>query len=224
MARHIPVFQFNWLAGAGLDPWQPDAVAAGIARFREAGQQKFVIQVPPTVHAGEVEQQARGAGLLPHALAWAKFRRVTGAVPHVPTDLDIRQIDSTQAQLFAATTAAGFGMSPSMATWLREIVGRAGWHCYVSYAGTEAAGAGALFVNGNYAWIGMGATRPELRRRGGHRALLARRVADAARHGARIVVTETGVPQTDQPAPSYQNIRRLGFSVAYVRPNWTLPA
>ena len=224
MARHIPAFQFNWLGGAGLDPWERDAVPSAVARFREAGQQKFIVQVPPTAHTDEVEQQARSAGLAPHALAWAKFRRDTGAVPPVPTDLEIREIDATQAVVFAATTTAGFGMPQTLAAWLREIVGRPGWHCYVSYAGVEAAGAGALFVREDHAWIGIGATRPGLRRRGGHRALLARRLADAARYGARIVVTETGVPQGAQPAPSYRNIVSLGFSVAYVRANWALPA
>lgn len=223
MGRHIPVFQFNWLSGAGLDPWERDVVPTAVARFREAGQQQFIIQIPPTVHAGEVEQQARSAGLSPHALAWAKFRRDTSTVPHVPTGLEIREIDAAQAEVFAATTTAGFGMPRSLAIWLRELVGRPGWHCYVSYAGAEPAGAGALFVEGDNAWLGIGATKPELRRQGGHRALLGRRLADAARYGARVAVTETGVPQAAQPAPSYHNILSLGFTVAYVRPNWALP-
>ena len=32
------------------------------------------------------------------------------------------------------------------------------------------------------------------------------------------------VPQPGQPAPSYTNILKAGFTVAYVRPNWTEPA
>lgn len=224
MARHLPAYQFNWLAGAGLDPWERGGVPAAVAAFRSAGQRKFFIQIPPSVHAREVEQQAREAGLVSHPLAWAKFRRATSATPQVPTDLEIREIDATHAEAFAATVTAGFGMPPTLSVWLKGIVGLPGWHCYLSYAGSEPAGAGALFVAGNHAWIGIGATRPELWRRGGHRALLARRIAHAARHGARLVVTETGVPQGDQPSPSYRNICSVGCNVAYVRPNWASPS
>jgi hypothetical protein len=53
--------------------------------------------------------------------------------------------------------------------------------------------------------------------------LLARRIAEANRLGARVAVTETGVPQPGEPAPSYANILAAGFSIAYVRPNWTEP-
>jgi hypothetical protein len=72
----------------------------------------------------------------------------------------------------------------------------------------EPAGAGALFVENDHAWLGIGVTKPELRRNGGQRALLGpRRVSRRALN-----------------PPSYHNIRSLGFSVAYVRPNWELPA
>ena len=68
--------------------------------------------------------------------------------------------------------------------------------------------------------LGAGATKPEARKRGAHSALLAGRIEAAYRAGARYVVTETGVPQAGQPAPSYKNILAAGFAVAYVRPNW----
>jgi hypothetical protein len=50
--------------------------------------------------------------------------------------------------------------------------------------------------------------------------LMASRIADAAKYGAKHAATETGVPQPGQPAPSYANILKAGFEVAYVRPNW----
>src|SRR6266516_6747105 len=56
-----------------------------------------------------------------------------------------------------------------------------------------------------------------MHRKGGQSALLERRIADAAKYGARHTVAETGVPQQGQPAPSYRNILGCGFAVAYVR-------
>jgi len=111
-------------------------------------------------------------------------------------------------------------MPPPMGAWLKQIVGRTGWRCFVSLFGDEPAGAAALFLQGDYAWLGIGATKPEMRKRGGQSALLARRLEEARRAGARVAVTETGVPQPGEPAPSCKNILAAGFQIAYVRPNW----
>lgn len=77
-------------------------------------------------------------------------------------------------------------------------------------------------MKGDVGWLGIGGVLPAHRRRGGQAALLAHRIAEAARLGARAVVTETGVPQPGQPAPSYRNIIASGFEVTHVRPNWAL--
>ena len=37
-------------------------------------------------------------------------------------------------------------------------------------------------------------------------------------------VTETGVPLPGEPHPSYANIRRAGFHMAYERPSWASEA
>ena len=107
----------------------------------------------------------------------------------------MRELGPDEADLFAATAVAGFGMPPPMSAWLRQIVGKTGWRCFASFLDGAPVGAGALFVQGDYAWLGVGATRPEARKRGLHSALLARRIEAAHRAGARFVVTETGVPQ-----------------------------
>jgi GNAT superfamily N-acetyltransferase len=224
MASRVPVFQFNWLSGAGLDGADAEAIPAAIRRFRDAGQRKFFIQIPPSPQAAHFEAQARAAGLAPHPAAWTKFERETRDPPRVVTTLSVREVGGGERDLFAATVVAGYGMPAPIADWLREIVGRAGWSCYVSFAGDEPAGAGALFVDEDAAWLGVGATKPAYRRRGGQSALIARRLADAARRGARFAVTETGVQQPSEPTPSHRNILAAGFRAAYVRPNWALPA
>ena len=222
MASRIPLFQFNWLSGAGLDGADADAIPVAVARFRGAGQSKFFIQIPPSPNAVRLEAQARAAGLAPHPIAWTKFERETRDPPRVDSALTIHEVGGAERDLFAATVAAGYGLPAAIATWLGEIVGRPGWSCYVCFADGEPAGAGALFVDEDAAWLGIGATRPAFRRRGGQSALIARRLADAARRGARFAVTETPVPQPGEPAPSHRNILAAGFRAAYVRPNWAL--
>jgi GNAT superfamily N-acetyltransferase len=166
---------------------------------------------------------AREAGLQASPLAWAKFHRETKDAPCVETTLTIREVGIDERNVFAETAVAGFGMPASMSTWLSQIVGRPHWHAYAAFDWGTPASVGALYVDGHFAWLGIGATRPEMRRMGGQSALLARRIADAAKYGAQHAATETGVPQEGQPAPSYRNILSSGFGIAYVRPNWTLP-
>lgn len=222
-AAKIPQFQFNWLAGAGLGGDDGSCVGEAVARFRDVGQTKFIVQIAPGPNAATMENLARDAGLQASPLSWAKLCRETRNAPDVATSLGIREVGAEERNVFAESAIAGFGMPAPMAVWLSQIVGRPHWHAYVSFDGEEPAGAAALYIDGDFAWLGIGATRPEMRRRGGQSALLARRIADAAKYGARHAVTETGVPQEGQPAPSYKNILGCGFDVAYVRPNWTLP-
>jgi hypothetical protein len=179
------------------------------------------IGLPPGPQREACMAKARAAGLRKDMLAWAKFYRTTANAPKVTTALAIREVGSDERDLFAGAAAAGFGMPPPMVSWLSQLAGRRHWHTYVSFADREPAGAAALYVRGEFAWLGIGATKPDMRKRGGQSALLAHRLADAAKFGARHATTETGVPQPDQPAPSYTNIHKAGFTVAYVRPNWT---
>jgi hypothetical protein len=123
---------------------------------------------------------------------------------------------------FAGAVVAGFGMPQSLAPWLAAIVGRTGWHTYVARDGDKVVGGAAMYVAGERAWRGMGAMQAEAPRRGGQSALLARRVAEGLAHGVRQFATETGKPLPGEPHPSFSNIQRAGFAMAYERANWTV--
>jgi hypothetical protein len=45
----------------------------------------------------------------------------------------------------------------------------------------------------------------------------------ATNGGATLISTETGIPHEGEAGPSFRNIQRAGFSVAYERPNLRLP-
>jgi GNAT superfamily N-acetyltransferase len=91
---------------------------------------------------------------------------------------------------------------------------------YGSYDGGEIVGGGALHIDGDVGWLGIGATLPAHRGRGGQRAVMARRIADAVAAGCTTVATETGV-LPDHPNPSLRNMLRSGFELAYERANWS---
>ena len=135
----------------------------------------------------------------------------------------IDEVMPPEAIDFAIAVVKGFGMPEQLAPWLAAIVGREGWRAYVVRDRDMAVGGAAMFVSGRTAWLGIGAVQEGARRRGGQGALLARRIADGLRLGVTGFATETGKPSPGEPHPSFSNIQRAGFAVAYERRNWTLP-
>ena len=47
-------------------------------------------------------------------------------------------------------------------------------------------------------------------------------MADGLARGVRLFATETGKPLAGEPHPSFSNIQRAGFVIAYERANWTV--
>jgi hypothetical protein len=154
-----------------------------------------------------------------HPRTWAKFIRDNRAAPASATSLAVREVDAGHGGAFGAAAAQGFGMPPAMGDWLAALAGRPRWRCFVGFDGDRPAAAGALFIDGASAWLGVGATVGSHRKRGAHSAILAARIKAAIDSGCTVLTTETGIPHPGEAAPSYANIERAGFTVAYPRPN-----
>lgn len=140
-----------------------------------------------------------------------KLTRPPGALVPVETPLRIVEVDGAQADVFGKTLCAATGMPEGMAPWNAALVGRPGWRCYLACDGDVPVGTAALFLDGDVAWLGAAGTLPTQRRRGGQRALIARRIADASAAGAKLLVSETGLGPEN---PSLRNLLAAGFVVA----------
>lgn len=68
--------------------------------------------------------------------------------------------------------------------------------------------------------MAIAATLPEFRGRGAQSVLLARRMEAARQLGCRYAVVETAAEQPGKVVQSYRNVQRLGFQLAYLRPNY----
>jgi len=99
-------------------------------------------------------------------------------------------------------------------------VGRPGWTHYGAWDGSDLVATGAMFTTGRVAWIAFAATKASHRGRGAQSSLIAERVRRASDLGCDWVITETAEELPDRPAPSYRNLRRLGFTDAYRRQNY----
>ena len=102
------------------------------------------------------------------------------------------------------------------------MVGRSGWRHYMAFDGDTPVATGACFIYRETAWIGFAATRTEYRNRGAQSAILAQRINDARESGCALINVETAEQTPEKEAPSYRNMRRYGFEIAYIRPNYLL--
>jgi hypothetical protein len=223
LCRRIDHYQFNRLLGGGLDTdADGESLAIAARRFREAGLKNGYLQIAPGPRAAALASKATAMGLKPLERTWVKFSRSAVPAPTPPTSLDIAEAKPEEAMAFARAVVAGFGMPEQLAPWLAAIVGRRGWHAYVARDAGAVVGGAAMFVDAGRAWLGVGAMQAAARRKGGQGALLARRLADGLERGVRWFATETGKPLPGEPHPSFSNIQRAGFAIAYERANWTL--
>ena len=108
--------------------------------------------------------------------------------------------------------------------WLSLLPSAPGWTCWLAFAGDEPAATGALYVEGDAAYLGFGATLPEHRGRGGQNALLAARIEHARAAGCRRLATETGERREGLPSNSYRNLLRFGFRERHVVRHWVRPS
>jgi hypothetical protein len=220
VAARIPAPMFNRAIGLG---WQQPATAADVdaiaAHYRAAGVAHWWLHWNPQAapRGFDSELQRRGYTLPPRS-RWAKVMRRAADAPVVNSTLRVTPAEDARAT--AAAIAQAFEMPPVMADWLAALNGRPRWRLYGVLDGEQVVGGGALFVDGAAAWLGMGSVLPARRKRGGQRALMARRIADAAAAGAERVFTETGEPVGDEPNPSLANMRASGFETVASRLNF----
>jgi len=218
MVPKVDVLGMNRVFGIGLrEPFGQMQLASLIEQYRLAGSPRFFVQVSPYAMPGDITQWLKDEGFAPYN-NWLKLYRSVEDLPPAETDLSIREI--SQPGAFGAIVAASFDWPEEVAPWIGSTVGRLGWRHYMAFEGEKPVATGAYFAGGEYAWLDLASTLPEARGRGAQSALLYRRAADAAAQGCRWLTVETAEETPEKPAPSYRNMVRAGFRVAYSRPNY----
>ena len=151
---------------------------------------------------------------------WAKFYRGPEPVSIVPNKFRIELTGPEFADAFAFVASQAFGVPDYFYPWMAASVGRPGWRHYTAWDNDAPVATGAMFIRGEIGWLGHGSTLPSHRRQGAQSALLARRLQDGLDLGCKWFVTETDEDTQENPNPSFRNIQRAGFKLAYHRPNY----
>ena len=197
----------NRVVGLGLGPVLEEAhVDAALAAM---GDTTFYVAVSPDADPRlDTLLEARG---LEVGLGWMLFERGPLPPPAVETTLAVADVDNDSARDWARIVLEGYGLPDACAPMVERVPGLPGWHAYMALAGDEPAGAAAVWINGEAAYFGFAATRPEHRGKGGQGALFAARIGRALAAGCTRLVTETGERRDAGPGNSYRNILRYGF-------------
>ncbi|MFW6010811.1 MAG: GNAT family N-acetyltransferase [Gemmatimonadota bacterium] len=231
---------FNREMGLALDPdgarELEEIPRRAAEHFAACGVRRWMLQVLPHVESEGFREAAGEEGLV-RLRGWAKHLGPARADLEAPSDLRTVRIGDRAGgshaeggalvEAWARIVVGNFGLPSAFTPWLEGLAKRERWRLYLAMDDDIPVGSGALFLSdhpeGRFGHLTFAATVPEHRGRGAQSTLLARRVQDAFRAGARWVVSETDEALATRPNPSTRNLERLGFPVAYVRANWGPP-
>ena len=192
-----------------------------IALFRARKAERFVLHWRPDAQPAEAPAWFAARGFR-SSHPMAKLFRQTDATLAYASDVEVIEIAAARAGEFGMVAALGSELGEAMAPGFNSTVGLRGWTHYLAMYEGRPIAAALLNLDGGIGWCGLAGTLPAFRGRGAQSALLTRRVRDAALRGCAWVVCETMAETAERPNPSFRNMRRLGFELAYVRPNFIL--
>jgi GNAT superfamily N-acetyltransferase len=215
---------FNKVVGLGFGGVPAEAALAGIeSAYAERGA---AVQIE-LAHLADPEI---GAMLTGRGYRLVAFENVLGRplaggpTSPVPDGVEVTLCEEAELDTWIDVVVTGFAHpdDQGVAThedFPREVVERAerdlvaaGALTYLARKDGVVAGGGGLHTTDGVAQLVGAATAPEHRRRGVQSALLATRLADAARAGCDIAVVTTAPGSKSQ-----QNVQRQGFHLLYTR-------
>jgi hypothetical protein len=213
---------YNRILGLGVsEPATETRLDEAIAVFQKAGCKNYRTEVGPFILPTQYPEWLAARGFKQGGRNWAKMYRGTEPAPEISSDLRIETIGKEQAEAFANVLLHVFGITPAYRPLVKGVIGKPGWQHYLAFDGKKPVSTAAMFIKGEVAWVGHMSTLKNFRKRGGQRAMFARCIEDGLALGCKWFVAETEEDTPEEPNPSYRNMLRSGFKLAYMRRNHT---
>ncbi|GIJ44023.1 hypothetical protein Val02_09090 [Virgisporangium aliadipatigenens] len=189
--------------------------------YREQRNPMAILQIAPHLLPPDWDEIRAARGITSTSRPWLKLSAPVDALrPDFSTELRVAAVPPADAHEWATVLLRGFGMDASLVPLFAASAGHDGFRPFAAWDGAEMVAAANVFTLGDTAALCGASTLPAHRGRGAQTALLAARAAAAAERGCDLLVAETYQPGADGINPSLTNLRRLGLSVSYTRPNW----
>jgi len=214
------ILMLNRAAGLGVEtPATEGQLDEVIARFHAARVPRFFIDVCPAARPIHLTDWITSRGLPLHN-HWVKLTREVEPVPWTPPDPRVKEIGTEHAEGFGRIIQSVFGLPERMSEWARLLVGRPRRRHFMAFDRGKPIGTAALYIEDEWASFGYAAVIPEARGRNLQAALIAARLRAARDAGCRWLSMETAEDTLEKPSYSLRNARKMGFEVAYMRPNY----
>jgi hypothetical protein len=213
---------YNRILGLGVGiPATESLLDEAIAVFQHAGCRNYRTEAGPFSLPVDYIKWLGARGFKQGTRNWAKMYRGNGPAPTISTDLHVEAIGKERADAFANVLLPTFGITPAYRPLVKGSIGKPMWYHYLAFAGNKPVSTAAMFISGEVAWVGFMGTLKSYRNRGGQRGMFARCIEDGLALGCKWFVTETEEDTPEQSNPSYRNMLRSGFKLAYLRRNYT---
>ncbi len=202
------------------------AAAIEWMRQRELQYTVPVAEGRPGASAAHAWLGARG---FEQGAGWVKFIRDLSP-PRFEVDpmITIYQLgyDEIDGEALSAIVAEALKLPAPAGTLFFSLPERPNWCCYTAALepGELVVATASMMIDGEIAQFGPGNTVEYARGRGCNRALLKRRLIDAAARGCTTAVVELWDCEVDNPSVAGRNLLRAGFEIAYVGRTWQRPA
>lgn len=220
LASAFDILAFNRVIAAGVgQPSSETEIDSIVESFRQGGVPRFFFQLAPQSEPGDLEQCLSDRGFAFYN-NWAKLYRTVDDPPEFETDLQIRRIGLEHADTFADVLCKAFEWPAELQPMIASLVDKPGWTHYLAFDDDRPAATAAMYTRNQWCWIDFASTAVEFRGRRAQPALITRRLRDAAALGCRHVLVETAEDLPDKPGISCRNVQKMGFQLAYLRPNW----
>lgn len=160
---------------------------------------------------------------------WTKFVRDAGA-PGLPEDPGIEVFEMGEEEAdgegFSWIAREGLGLPIMAETLAFSLPMKESWRCYTAVLQPEdtVVATGSMLIEDGVAQFGLDATLEGDRGRGCNKALLRRRLIDAAEAGCHTVFAELGECGEEGLAAAAHNLTKAGFVKAYRSRSWQRPA
>ncbi len=220
MVAAADILMCNRVSGLGIDaPATEEELDEAIARFQAAGVPRFFVDISPVARPFGLADWILGRGL-PLYNNWVKLTRPVDPIPAALTTARIREIGPEHAGDFGRIVQSVSELPERMAGWMSCLVGRPGRRQFMAFDREKPIGTGAIYCEGEWASFGFAAVIPEARGAGVQAALIAARVRAARESGCKWLSMETAEETLEKPSYSLRNAKKMGFEVAYLRPNY----
>lgn len=217
--------RMNRVVGLGHLGMASEAVIEEIVEhYRAARVKRFSVLLRPGLQVRSIESWLVRCGFRVHGGHLLLVRDARLPVPRPATPFRVLRATRQQREIVVRVLAESFALPPSRRAWSVAAAGSSEQEHYLAWSGRIPVAVAALRLDDGLAWLGGAATRTRWRRQGGQSALIAARLARAARAGCRWAWSETAAPAPGRPDGSRRNLARLGFVAAGHEPIWVWEA